>query len=239
MFPRTMAHGVMNPFLSEGRRVLVAVAAEVECRSVLKGLGYPDIPVPRRWTWASAGPWDVLHTGVSKSNAAAATALALDPKIHAAVVSIGIAGAYPPGNVAMLGTTLAATTSMLADEGVTTPDGFRDCASLGFPLFEGAFEAAIGDPHLLDAIEPHVETSGPVATVSACSGTDHLALMTSARTGAIAECMEGAAVGLVAGRQGVAFLELRTISNTTGDRDRQSWDIPLALERLSDLASRL
>ena len=65
------------------------------------------------------------------------------------------------------------------------------------------------------------------------------------RTRAVAEAMEGAAVGFTARRLGLAtgsapaFAELRVISNTTGDRSRQVWDLPRALSRLEQLGSQL
>jgi nucleoside phosphorylase len=59
------------------------------------------------------------------------------------------------------------------------------------------------------------------------------------RTGALAEAMEGAAVGMVAARLGVAFAEVRVISNNTGDRGGQAWDLPGALAGLTRLIGRL
>ena len=48
-----------------------------------------------------------------------------------------------------------------------------------------------------------------------------------------------AAVLHAAGLQGVPALELRIISNTTGARDRQVWNLDLALDRLADLVGLL
>jgi nucleoside phosphorylase len=59
------------------------------------------------------------------------------------------------------------------------------------------------------------------------------------RTGAIAECMEGAAVAHVGVRLGIATGELRVISNTTGDRSGQRWDLKGALSALEKVIGRL
>jgi futalosine hydrolase len=59
------------------------------------------------------------------------------------------------------------------------------------------------------------------------------------RTGAVAEAMEGAAVALVAHRLRIPMAEVRVVSNTTGSRPRQVWDLKGALARLSDLAAAL
>ena len=73
---------------------------------------------------------------------------------------------------------------------------------------------------------------GPIATVATCSGTDEAACQVEQRTGAVAEAMEGAAVVHAAYRLGVGAIELRTISNTTGNRQPQVWKLDDALAAL-------
>lgn len=86
------------------------------------------------------------------------------------------------------------------------------------------------------AVANRVVRVGRIATVSTCAGTDGRAATVARRTGAIAEAMEGAAVAQVASRLGVTFSEVRVISNTTGDRGHQRWDMRGALEALSRVA---
>ncbi|MCH7864601.1 MAG: futalosine hydrolase, partial [Proteobacteria bacterium] len=52
------------------------------------------------------------------------------------------------------------------------------------------------------------------------------------RTGALCEAMEGAAVVHAARRKRVPGIELRSISNTTGDRSSQQWDLKRGLSAL-------
>lgn len=205
------------------------------------------------WTFLSpTSRFDLLLSGVGKANAAAATARCLDTSRHALVLSLGIAGALPsapagtrvaPVAAAVplaLGSIIVATRSVYADEGVQTPGAWVDCAAMGFgpgPGFEGMSLA--GDAALVAALAPVAQATGPVATVSTCSGTNTLAATIAARTGALAEAMEGAAVGQVAARLGMRFAEVRTISNTTGDREKQIWNMPLALAALRRVAARL
>ena len=72
------------------------------------------------------------------------------------------------------------------------------------------------------------------ATVATCSGSDLQADLVARRTSAVAEAMEGAAVVHAARRLGVPAIEVRAISNTTGDRDQQQWNIGKALAALGD-----
>ncbi len=70
-------------------------------------------------------------------------------------------------------------------------------------------------------------------------GNRRSAWNTAARSGCTVEAMEGAAVGLAVLRSSpeTPFVELRVISNSTGPDQR--WDLPYALDRLTDLASAL
>jgi len=221
----------------------MVVASPAEATAILRALGQG----------AEAEPWrlleltdrlDLLVTGVGKTCAAGAVARALDPDRHAAVLSLGVAGALP-GSGLEPGVSVLADASVFADEGVVTPDGFTDLAEMGFPSAPGLGVAVPTDPRLSAALAPIADARGTIATVSTCSGTDAQAALVVARTGAIAEAMEGAAVGVVTARVGVsagrssAFAEVRVISNTTGRRGQQRWGLAGALDRLGGLAGLL
>lgn len=178
---------------------------------------------------------DVVVSGIGRTNAAAATAQAIALAAAAgrpftAAVSAGIAGALPGSNLSP-GTLVVADACVYAEEGIELPGGFGDMHALGFPLgdFEGN-RVPVGVELLRSfrALGP----VGAVATVATCSGTDLAAERVRLRTGAIAEAMEGAAVVHAARRLGVPAIEIRSISNTTGDRPSQRWDIPRAFAAL-------
>lgn len=221
------------------RGLLLALAAPREVESAIRGLGLDPPPHLREWqAIAVSEGLEVVRTGVGKANAAGAVARVLDPFRHAAVVSIGVGGSLP-GSPADLGEVVLGASAVFADEGVATEEGFVDCPTLGFPL--GAFEgsAAPLDPVLREWLRPLAHHEGPIATVSTCSGKDDLARSVAQRTGAVAEAMEGAAVAAVASRLGVPAAELRVISNTTGRRQVQRWDLEGALTVLAEVIGRL
>lgn len=167
---------------------------------------------------------------------------------------MGLCGALPASalsgvvsNSLAIGSAIVASLSIYGDEGVPTPDDrFTDIATLGFAPNVGLGEepsiAVHGDETLRAALRPLADADGVIATVSECSGTDSRAALIAARTGAVAEAMEGAAIGFTLRRlvgRHVPFAELRVVSNTTGDRTRQVWDARAALSRLEDLVRRL
>jgi futalosine hydrolase len=223
--------------LLKGKKALLAFATPLEARAALH-----NIADPAPWTLhTTPANGDVVITGIGKANAAGGVARVLDPDRHGLVISLGIAGALPRDNDPMLplGLTVVATACPNADEGLATPEGFVTCEAMGFPLgsFKGAGPAV--DPAVARTLRQVADFEGPVATVSTCSGTDALAREVARRTGAVAEAMEGAAVAQVAHRLGVLFGELRVISNTTGDRPRQRWDLRGAIDRLSEVLGLL
>lgn len=209
------------------KRILVIVAVEAE-RAALgaRCLAAPEVRV--------------VVAGIGRTNAAAATAEALAEARaagapFAAVISTGIAGALPGSNLA-IGTVLVSDACIYAEEGIALPEGQGDMRALGFPLGDFEGNRVPVDGALLVAFR----ALGPaceIATVATCSGTDAAALSVRTRTGAMAEAMEGAAVVHAARRVGVPAIEIRSISNTTGDRATQRWDISAAfaaLQRVGD-----
>jgi len=234
--------GALDPLISD-RRALLVIAAPLEARAVLDALG-PDADPERgrdrvAWTPAALTPrLDLVVTGVGKASAAAGAARALDPGRHAIAVSLGVAGALP-GSGLEPADALAATRSVFGDEGLLSGEGFAPVDALGFPPFPDGGSGADADPAALEVLRGLAGDAGTVACVSTISGTDELARAVAERTGARAEAMEGAAVAVAAARLGVPFAELRVISNTTGDRARQRWDLPGALARLGAIAAEL
>lgn len=176
----------------------------------------------------------ILAAGVGRTNASAATTRALvEDGPFDAVLSVGVAGALPGIEPPLdPGALVIGSESVYHEEGLLVPDGFLDMTGLGFPLgpFEGNRVPA--DPGLLESLR-NLGTCGPIATVASCSGTDEAALEVHRRTSALVEAMEGAAVLHAALLQGVPAIELRVVSNTTGDRDQQVWDLPAAFEGLA------
>ena len=182
-----------------------------------------------------------LVSGVGKVNAAVSATCAMERTAFDAVVSVGVAGSLPhselkPGDIVI------ADHVVYAEEGMVAPDGFHTIESMGFPLadfFNGNRLAM--NTELLRHVRSLLPNGhvGAIATVATCSGTSAGAEEVYARTDSIAEAMEGAAVVHAAGLLGVPGIEVRAISNHTGDRDSQDWDMPAAQSALHQIAQAL
>jgi len=182
------------------------------------------------------GPRAHACIGVGKTAATLGLARVLAQGGVEAVVAIGVAGAYRRADGPGIAERCLVESDVLADEGVRHPDGFTDLAALGLGNI-GPFAA---DAELLARANAVLGARlVSAATVSTCSGTDALADELATRSAAAIETMEGAAIASVCAAFGVPWIQLRVISNFTGDRDRAAWDLPRALAGLGQAIGEL
>ena len=189
----------------------------------------------------------VVVSGVGRVNAAVATTLAVTSRsTPPMVVSAGIAGVLPSrdGFVSSpaIGSIVIGDRAVYAEEGMISGEGFTTISDMGFPVATFAQgNSILPDSDALNRLRKSVPAAlvGSIATVATCSGTDGLAKEIATRTGAVAEAMEGAAVIHAARLLGAAAVEIRTISNRTGDRERQGWDLEAAIVALDTVAIAL
>jgi futalosine hydrolase len=169
---------------------------------------------------------EVVVAGVGPAAAAAGASRALAGGRHDLVLCAGIGGGFAPlgpGDIAV------AASIVFADLGAETADGFVPVSELGFgsERYDVAPRLSV---ELADRTGGHL---GTILTVATVTGTAATAAALSGRfPDAIAEGMEGAGVAAAATAHGVPFAEIRAISNLIGPRDRDAWEIPLALESL-------
>lgn len=223
-------------------RALIVTAVAAERDAVTSGLNGESPPrtvqLPggyelHRSPAAASGRADVLDVvaaGVGPAAAAACAATALTAASSAGApydlaLSAGIAGGFQQP----LGGVVVATSIVAADLGAVTADGFASVTELGF----GSVRHTPPEPLVRAAAEATGAAAGPVLTNSTVTGTaEHARELEARHPGAVAEAMEGFGVAEAAAAHGVAVLEVRTVSNPVGPRDRAAWRIPEALAAL-------
>ncbi len=194
----------------------------------------------------------LVLTGVGKANAASACTAALMTYRPELVINFGCAGAFPQAELE-LGDLVLATEEIFGDEGVATSNAFLGLEKLGLPLLEQQppplfNRLALSKAWLSTASSALSATcsrrrcqwrSGPVVTVSTGSGNRADSDNLRHRTGALCENMEGSAIALVCRRFGIDLVEIRGISNWTGDRDPAAWDLPVACSAAEEACESL
>lgn len=225
-------------------RLLVLTAARSERDSFLRS--FPDREVTHIGPYETltletrAGDVVAVAGGVGPASAAAATAtvLALGGDFDIAL-NVGIAGAFR-GLGSEVGGVVIASSIVFADLGAWAPDGFMDLTEMGWGTILAAPPAQwVG--HAASAISaaglPGVV--GEILTLSTMTGTDARAEELAVRHGAPAEAMEGAGMSQAAVTFGVPVMEVRTISNLVGERDRESWEMGPAMDVLAGVGAAL
>ncbi len=216
--------------------VLIVVATPLEGEAVAARLaGAPPSSVlgmPLTWGTHGGRRCGLLVTGVGKANAALRTGLCVTRRRPGLVLSVGVGGAFPgaglgPGDLAV------ATGEVYGDEGVETEQGFCALEGLELPWPGRPADAARNRfPVCGEAATLLCEAgggegrvgSGEFVTVSTVTGSAAAARELERRWGAlVCESMEGCAVAHAAAACGVAFAEVRGISNQVGPRDRGAW----------------
>jgi len=210
-------------------RLLIVTAVTAEADAVRAGIGQ-----------AGVAHITVEPVGVGPAAAAAGTARLLTLAEAAgtpyeAVICAGIAGGFVTR--AEVGATVLGTRSIAADLGAESPDGFLRIEDLGFGT--STLEA---DPHLLKSLSEALPTAalGEILTLATVTGSAATATDLATRfPEAVAEAMEGFGVATAAAQAGIAYAEIRTISNPIGPRDRTAWRLGEALAALTRTAAGL
>ena len=207
-------------------RILIVTAVAAEKEAVLNGL-----KENRRF--------DVIAGGVGPIEAAVSTTKALAATNYDLVISAGIGGGFP--DKAAVGSIVVSNKIVAADLGAETTEGFCSIEKLGFGSSKVAVDQRLATivANALNVTGLAVQT-GAILTLCTVTGTKQTALELADRVpGATVEAMEGFGVATAARDAGVPVLEIRTISNPVGPRDRGAWKIKEALQALEKLSSVL
>lgn len=188
----------------------------------------------------------LLVTGVGPLNAALEMGAALAAGGVEGAVNLGVAGSFDM-NAAPLCAPVAADEEVCAEFGVTGPGGLADASGFAFPQWEGPggkiFERIPLDPaQAARAMGLSLGADvalGAALTVAGVTGSRVRAAELARRHGALTESMEGFALALACLTRGVPFLEVRTVSNEVGERDRARWMLREALTGLGDVLAGL
>lgn len=155
------------------------------------------------------------------------------------MINAGIAGGFP--NKADVKSVVLASEVIAADLGAETAEGFSSIEQLGFGISTIAIDH-LQVKKVAEALQTAglTTTIGPILTLSTVTGTTETTLQLTKRFPlATAEAMEGFGVALAAKEADVPMLEIRTISNLVGPRNKAAWKIKEALSTLETVSSVL
>ncbi len=222
--------------------LLLVTATVMEMRAALRPLagtgGVPELREGEATRLCLRGrELLLLVTGVGPLNAAYALGRVLGAHEIAGVCNLGIAGSCVPERLG-LGVAAVAAAEIFPDYGVDVA-GVVDARAVGLA------QAKDGERGVWERLDLRPREAGRAMGLDV-SGLAEAVFLTSGRVsgdreraadlhtryGAELENMEGFALALGCLRAGAPFLELRTVSNSAGERDKAGWDFRLALDTL-------
>jgi futalosine hydrolase len=217
--------------------IILACATELESRAALNRRSSGRASEPER---AEIGGREILACVVGIGPVAAALNIgALLERFPGTkgILNLGICGSFDTGRIP-LGTPCAASAEIWPEYGVRRSGPAEEAFThqmLPDLLLEPANRLDLDPVAAAEAMGfalPAQWPVGPSLTVAGVSGDPERAEELRVRHGADTENMEGFSLALAARRAGIPFLEVRTISNPVGSRDKRQWDFRLALDAL-------
>lgn len=202
--------------------ILITAATEAEMRC-LQNVSFksPAVTVKR------------LVTGIGPVAAVYATMLYLKTEERPdLLINIGIAGSFR--NDIPQGSVVIPLTDRFADLGVCDGRKFIPLEDTGIEIGDeytpvGTYSA---DENIADRITKGILPVKAI-TVSRVTGSKKARDALVREFNPDIESMEGAAAYYVCNKEGIPCVGIRAVSNKVGPRDRASWDLPLAIDRLA------
>jgi futalosine hydrolase len=146
----------------------------------------------------------------------------------------GIAGSFK--DEFKIGDVVILVSDCFADAGIEDGDKFLTLFEAGLmspdesPFREGFLWADLKYIHEMEGILKKVKA----VTVNTATGSEITKLKLLKKYNPDIETMEGAAFFYICAKENIPFLAIRAISNMVEPRDKRNWNIPLALENLSE-----
>jgi len=175
---------------------------------------------------------DILHTDIGLLQATyAITKAAAFLRPHL-MIQAGVAGCFDES--VPLGTTSVVLRETVGDLGVLQNNTFTSAFSMG--LLKANVRPWTGEklenPHT-DLIKEAGFVLVDGVTVNEISTMDDRISYYKNGLGATAESMEGAALHYVGLMEDIPFLQLRSFCNYVGERDKEKWQMQLAIDNLN------
>ncbi len=180
---------------------------------------------------------DVLITGVGVPS----TIYHLQKRIHQMdydfIIQAGIAGSF--NNDIELGNVVLVQQDCFADLGIEEQENYNPIFNMGFADKD---EFPFKNGWLVNSNEALLKTNLPKVKAVTVNKVSDSALQKQQfinNFNAAIESMEGAALHYVCLQEAIPFLQIRSISNYVGERDKTKWKIKDAIENLNKELARL
>lgn len=175
---------------------------------------------------------DILITGVGMLAAAWQLSKCISVKRPELIIQAGIAGCFDTGTP--LTKVFAVKSEMIADLGVHEQGEWKDVFDMGLGKPSGFpfSKKELRNPHTTVLKSIKLPQARAITVNMISSGKKQVAER-YAHYQPLLESMEGAALHYVALQENIPFIQLRSVSNYAGERNKKNWRITESIETLN------
>jgi len=221
-------------------RILVVVATEgevgsrkSEVRSQKSRGKSEDLEAGAQDSGLKTLDFELLITGVGMVATAFALGRHLASNQYDLVVNLGIAGSFDRGIA--LGDVLEITEDTFAELGAEDDNEFLSIEKMGFG--EGTFYPSTKLSNLYNLFNTFNLKTARAITVNTVHGNESSIKKVTERLKPQLESMEGAAFFYACREMNVPCIQIRAVSNYVEKRNRDNWNIGLAIKNLNTFAA--
>ena len=205
--------------------VLIAVATASEIEIVKQFLEGTSFRINQHQV-------DLLITGIGGIATTYSLTKSIQSKRPDHILQAGIAGSFH--TALEIGTTVCVREEVIGDLGAEENSEFRDLFDLGLMRendlpFNGR---VLNNPFIMGNETYGLPLVRSVSNNEISTRKERIELL-ERKFNAEIESMEGAAFHYVCLSENIPFIQIRTISNYVGERNKAKWKIPMALENLN------
>jgi futalosine hydrolase len=212
-------------------RILVVAATSEEVGSLKSEVGSQKSEVGGD-SGLKTPDFELLITGVGMVATAFSLGRHLATNNYDLVVNLGIAGSFDR-NI-QIGEVLEITADTLAELGAENDDQFLSIEKLGFG--ESTYHPTTKISNLYNLFNTFNLKQATAITVNTVHGNDASIKIVADRLNPQLESMEGAAFFYVCQKMNAPSLQIRAVSNYVEKRNRDNWNIGLAIKNLNTFA---
>jgi futalosine hydrolase len=222
-------------------RILVVAATEAEVGRLREEFGgesqesrvkSQDLEGDDQDSGLSTFNFELLITGVGMVATAFALGRHLASNSYDLVINLGIAGSFDK-NIA-LGSVIEVTEDTFAELGAENDNEFLAIETMGFG--EGTFYPSTKLSNLYNLFNNFNLKTAKAITVNTVHGNDASIKKVTERLDSQLESMEGAAFFYACHQMNVPCIQIRAVSNYIEKRNRDNWQIGLAVKNLNTFA---
>jgi len=213
-------------------RILVVAATIEEVFSLKSGVLSQESEINIDDSGLKTKDFELLITGVGMVATTFALTRHLTTASYDLVVNLGIAGSFDRGIA--LGEVLEITQDTFAELGAEDDNAFLAIDEIGFGT--GTYHPTTKIADLYNLFNTFNLKQANAITVNTVHGNEASIKKVAERLNPKLESMEGAAFFYVCNQMNVPCIQIRAVSNYVEKRNRDAWNIPLAIKNLNTFA---